>query len=47
MTKKQKNNLTAECFTVYDLKQSLASHSRSLERMMQSRMISDTILRNK
>jgi len=43
MTKKQKN-----CWlTVYDLKQSLASHSRSPERMMQSRMISDAVLRNK
>jgi len=33
--------------TVYELKQSLASHSRSTERMMQSQMISDAILRNK
>jgi len=47
MTKKQKKNLTAEWLTVYDLKQSVASHSRSPERMMQSRMISDAILRNK
>jgi len=46
MTKKQKNNFTAEWLTVYDLKQSLASHSRSPERMMESRMISDAILRN-
>jgi len=47
MTKKQKNNFTAEWLTVYDLKQSFASHSRSPERMMQSRMVSDAILRNK
>ena len=42
-TKKQPHSW----MTVYDLKQSLASHSRSPERMMQSRMISDAILRNK
>ena len=47
MTKKQKNNLTAEWLIVYDMKQSLASHSRSPERMMQPRMISDATLRNK
>jgi len=46
MTKK-KSNLTAEWLIVYDLKQSLASHYRSPERMMQSRTISDAILRNK
>jgi len=47
MTKNKKNNLTAEWLTVYDLKQSLASHSRTPKTMMQSGMISNAILRNK